>query len=82
MADVVRLVPKNDETKISVVDFLRKCADAIESGEEDPAHKAILVLYEERGDMFCTRGRYHNVSTLERNGLLAMASHDALNADG
>lgn len=37
------------EATAEVVRFLRSVADGLESGEVQPVHKAVLVLYEDAG---------------------------------
>lgn len=82
MADVIKLVQnstvRGEDATATVIAFLRKYADMIESGDEGPAHKAVLVLYEDREDAFCVRSRFCNATTMERAALFAMAAHDSL----
>lgn len=82
MADVFKLVQnapvRGEDAKAKVIAALRTCADAIESGEEKPAHKVIVVLYEDVGEQFAVRSRFCNVTAIERAGMLAMAVHDTL----
>lgn len=68
---------RGEDATAAVVAFLRRCADDIENGDE-AAHKAIILLYEDCGDQFRTVSRFCNATSIERAGIIAMASHDTL----
>jgi hypothetical protein len=75
------LVPKNlqgSEATAEVVRFLRSIADSLESGEEQPAHKAVLVLYEDTGSKVAVRQRFCNATVVERTGILHIAAYDGV----
>jgi hypothetical protein len=85
MGDVLKLKgsdapAQNTEAVAKVVAFLREQADAIESGDARPAHKAVLTIYEDTdGVKFRTQTAFCNASSIERAGLMAVALHDTIN---
>lgn len=85
MADVLKTVHstpvRGEEATAKVVDFLRRMANDIESGEEPEAQKAILIFYKDVGEQFAIRSRFCNCTSIERAGMMALAKHDTL-SDG
>ena len=67
------------EAVAKVVAWLREQADAIESGESRPAHKAVLMTFEDCGGEARTSAAYCNASVIERIGMAYMALNDMTN---
>lgn len=82
MGEVVKLgmdvEVRGSEAAAKVVAWLREQADAIESGESWPAHKAVLTVLGDCNGQFRTRVIFCNAATIERAGILALALHDTL----
>ena len=85
MDNVVSLRGENPvqgaEAVAHVVKWLREQADRLESGEAQPAHKALLLLYEDRGGQFRVLTAYCNATTVERVGMLGLSLHDTASVD-
>jgi hypothetical protein len=64
-----------------VIAFLRKHADQLEKGSERPAHKAVLILYEDLGDKTRLVSAFCNTTVTERVGIMFMALNDMANTD-
>lgn len=71
---------RGPEAVADLIAWLRDTADDIESGSET-AHKAVLTLYEDRGDEFRITSRYCNTSLLERIGIMTAALQDVAQKD-
>lgn len=85
MSNVVNLSKsepvRGPEATLEIVKWLREYADKLESGNTRPACKAILLLYEDRGEQFRVATTYCNATTLERAGMLSLSLHDTVKVD-
>jgi len=69
------------EAVAKVVAWLREQADELESGESRPAHKAVLMVFEDCSGTIRTQTVFCNASAIERIGIMYMALNDTANAD-
>ena len=69
------------EAVSDVVKFLREYADKLEKGEMRPAHKAVLILYEDCNEQFRISTAYCNATTIERAGMISVSLHDTVDLD-
>lgn len=80
MGKVVGIKGKTESQKpdvvADVIAFLRKHADELEKGSERPAHKAVLILYEDLGDKTRLASTFCNTTVTERVGMMYMALQD------
>lgn len=85
MSNVVNLAKdepvRGKDAVAEIVAFLRKHADAIESGNARPVHKLILVAFEDRNEQFRVSTAYCNATAIERAGMLSMSLHDTTDVD-
>lgn len=69
------------EAVASVVAWLRAQADALESGDARPAHKAVLTVFEDCSGEIRTLTAFCNTSAIERIGIMYMALNDTANVE-
>ena len=69
------------EAVTKIVAWLREQADAIENGDERPAHKAVLTLFEDCSGQIRTNTVFCNVSLVERVGITFLALNDMASED-
>ncbi len=85
MSNVIKLGKdepvRGAEAVAHIVKWLREQADRLENGEARPAYKAVLLLYEDRGEQFRVSTAYCNATTIERAGMLSLSLHDTASVD-
>ncbi len=85
MGEVVSIKGETDvqgaEATAAIVAWLRDQANALESGEARPAHKAVLVVLEDCSGTIRIGPAFCNASAAERVGIMYMALHDIASAD-
>lgn len=82
MGEVIKLGQdievRGSEATAKIVAWLREQADALESGKDWPAQKAVLTVLQDCDGQFRTRVVFCNAKTIERAGILSLALHDTL----
>ena len=86
MSNVVNLkgeitVEDATEATTKIVAWLREQANALESGESRPTHKAVLTVFEDCGDQIRINSSFCNARFIERVGIMYAALNDLVNAD-
>lgn len=72
---------RGPEATSEIIKWLREYADKLEKGDARPACKAVLLLYEDRGEQFRVATAYYNATTLERAGMLSLSLRDTVDVD-
>lgn len=85
MGEVVSIKGETDvqgaEATAAIVAWLRDQANALESGESRPAHKAVLTVFEDCIGTVRTQTAFCNTSAIERLGIMYAALNDTANVD-
>jgi hypothetical protein len=85
MGEVVKLGRDTEvqgaEATAKVITWLRSQADAMESGQARPVHKAVLTVFEDCSGQVRTHTAFCNASSIERAGIMYLALNDTAGAD-